>query len=775
MTRERDRIEIAGKLAVDPADGTLTVYHRGSELVTRATGEVWYRIGRDERRSTLSGDIAYGLMEDRVSLSARTESVELTWQASAAAEGVEAGLRVTNVGSEPLTVLQIRPFVVSGQDGSYLHLGSSPNTWSIFENGWQSWSPALARQLDGELLSVPHDEEYLIKHHPYEVPSLPSTIVSHSFTVLCNRQSRTSLLFGFTTAQNQLAEIRLQADAGGFEHLAAVCHTDGMMLSPGESLSSERLLIAASDDPIGLLKLYADCLGKAMDALQRRGAPSGWCSWYYFFGENTAQDVLENLEAAQAHQLPLEVVLIDDGYQRHIGDWLEVDENRFPQGMKWLAQKISDAGNRPGLWVAPFAVSSRSRLYAEHPEWVLRGESGEPVLVWHHWAVPVYALDLSNPEVQAWLRELFLVLSKDWGYRFFKLDFLYAGALDGQKHNPQMTRAQALRRGLEIIRDVVGDRLLLGCGCPLGPAVGLVDAMRIGPDVAPYWRHYQRDLSAPAVENALRNTVARFFTHRSLWLNDPDCVLVRSRAEDSDLTLNEMRTLVTIVGLSGGLVMSGDDLASVSPSRLRYLKSILPPYGEPAIPLDLFDHELPRTLALTVEASFGRWVVAAFINWEDRTERTVIKLGQLGLQPDRWYHIYDFWHRRYLGQAQRTMIIQRHRPHETALLLFKPVSERPEFLSSTFHVTQGAVEIRALTREERDEGVEEMVVELARPGSQAGELLFTVPAPHVVEETYLNGRRRGVKRVAPGVVSLGFQLRDEAMVKMVFSRDRLAE
>jgi alpha-galactosidase len=775
VARERDRIEIAGKLAVDPADGTLTVYHRGSELVTRATGEVWYRIGQDERRSTLGGDIAYGLMEDRVSLSARTESIELTWEASAAAEGIETGLQVTNVGSEPLSVQQIRPLVVSSQDGSYLNLGSSPETWTVFENGWQSWSPALARQLGGELLSIPHDEEYLIKHHPYEVPSGPSTLVSHGFTVLCDRQSRTSLLLGFTSAQDQLAEIRLHADAGGFEHLAAICHTDGVMLSPGETLTSERLLIAVSDDPIGLLKLYADSLGKAMGALRRRTVPSGWCSWYYFFGENSAQDVLENLEAARAHGLPLEVVLIDDGYQRQIGDWLEVDEDRFPQGMKWLARQISDAGHRPGLWVAPFALSSRSRLYAEHPEWVLQSESGEPVLAWHHWAVPVYALDLSNPEVQAWLREVFLVLSEDWGYQFFKLDFLYAGALDGQRHNPQMTRAQAMRRGLEIIREVVGDRFLLGCGCPLGPAVGLVDAMRIGPDVAPYWRHYQKNLSAPAVENALRNTVARFFAHRSLWLNDPDCVLVRSRAEDSDLTLSEMRTLVTIVGLSGGLVMSGDDLASLSPSRLRYLKSILPAYGEPAIPLDLFDHELPRTLALTVEASFGRWVVAAFINWEDRTERTVVEIGQLGLQPDRWYHVYDFWRRRYLGQAQNTVIIQRHKPHETALLLFKPASDRPEFLSSTFHVTQGAVEICALTRKARDDGVEELVVELAKQGSQAGELLFTVPAPYVVEETYLNGRRRGVKRVAPGVVSLGFQLRDKAMVKMVFSRDRPAE
>ncbi len=775
MTQARDRIEIAGKLAVDPVDGTLTLYHRESAVVAHAIGEVVYRIDQEEKRASVSGDIAYGLMEDRVSLSARDGSLQLTWQASLAGDAIEVALKITNLASQALTILQLCPLVVSARQGGGLLVESSTEDWTFFENGWQSWSPTSARPMDGELFSIPYDEEYIIRHHPYGLSSAPSTMVSHWFTVLCDRQSRTSLLLGFITARDQLAEVWLRADAGGFEHLAAVCHADGVMLSPGETISSERLLIAASEDPLNLLRLYADSLAEAMGPPRRKDPMSGWCSWYYFFGENTAEDVLANVEAAKEHQLPLDVILIDDGYQRQVGDWLEVDHDKFPQGMKWMAERIRDAGYRPGLWVAPFAVSSLSRLYAEHPDWILRRESGEPVLAWRHWAIPIHALDVSNPEVQAWLQETFLVLSEEWGYDLLKLDFLYAAAADGQRHNPRMTRAQALRRGLEIIRETVGEKLLLGCGCPLGPAVGVVDAMRIGADVAPYWRHYQKDLSAPAVENALRNTVARFFTHRSLWLNDPDCVLVRSRTEDSDLTLSEVRTLVTIVGLCGGLVMSGDDLASVSASRLRYLKSILPPCGEPAIPVDLFDNEVPRTLLLPVESQHGSWVVAAFVNWEDRTVHTAIEASQIGLRSDRWYHVYDFWHRRYLGEAREAFVIQRHRPHETVVLLLKPVSHRPELLTSTFHITQGAVEIRAVTRQERGDGVEEMVVDLAKPGSQAGELLFTIPPPYVVTELYLNGRRRGFKHVAPGVVSLGFQLHGEARVEMVFSRTRSGE
>lgn len=215
--------------------------------------------------------------------------------------------------------------------------------------------------------------------------------------------------------------------------------------------------------------------------------------------------------------------------------------------------------------------------------------------------------------------------------------------------------------------------------------------------------------------------------------------------------------------------MSGDDLASIHPSRLKYLGAIVPPYGESAIPLDLFDNELPRLLSLPVHADHGRWLIAAFINWEDRTLRTVIEFAQLGLQGDQDYHVYDYWHRSYLGIGRERLVIPRHQPHETVVLLFKPVSQRPELLTSTFHLTQGGVEVRSVSWEETERGSQRMVVGLNKQGSQFGQLLFTVPQPYVVTGARLNGRRRGVNHIAPGVVSVGFHLRDQATVEIYFS------
>ena len=118
----------------------------------------------------------------------------------------------------------------------------------------------------------------------------------------------------------------------------------------------------------------------------------------------------------------------------------------------------------------------------------------------------------------------------NFGYGYLKLDFLYAAAAEGIRHDPAITRAQTLRRGLEAIRRGAGEQtFILGCGCPLGAAVGIVDGMRIGPDVAPYWGASAGGAGEPGTALAIDAILARSFMHRQLWLNDPDCVMLRAK------------------------------------------------------------------------------------------------------------------------------------------------------------------------------------------------------------------------------------------------------
>jgi alpha-galactosidase len=491
--------------------------------------------------------------------------------------------------------------------------------------------------------------------------------------------------------------------------------------------------------------------------------------------------VIANLERTRAERLPLDLILIDDGYQTSDGDWTSVDANKFPHGMKWLADEIKRAGSVPALWLAPFAANENSKLAREHPEFLLRDTHGEPVGAWQHWGAKCYSLDLTRADVHAWLRDLFRTLSDDWGYELFKLDFTYTAAAPGLYADPKTTRAQALRHGLEIIRETIGDKKILGCGAPLGPSIGLVDAMRIGPDVSINWDpFFHGDPTEPSTAYAMRNTLTRAFMHNRLWHNDPDCVLVRRRDDESALVLSEMRTMVSLIGFSGGAVLSSDNLPSIRRGRLKYLKQILPPTGRPARAIDLFEHELPELFVLPLDAEWAidpdghPPLLVGALNWSEKTRQTDIDLETLGLDSRCEYHAYNYWHRRYLGTVRGHIRIARHQPHETRVLLFKPVSDRTELLTTTFHLAQGLCEVKQVERRKElrvgkrgsQKSVQVLQVEMVKRGFQRGEVLFALPKECKLAAMRVDGRISPHRFVDRGIVAVGLTLDEHATVEI---------
>ena len=746
------------RLILDRARSSLTILFRGQPLLQGATAEVGYRFKAETRRLNLSGDSTCTVGEAGIKLSQANDDFKLEWHVTAG-QRVEMWLEVSNVGSEPLQIDELAVLnVAASEEGGAIVLDPPARHWRFYQNGWQSWSPAFARRAgDGTYVEL-DGATYLAQHLPHGLRG--KELASEWVTVISSKQ--TSLLLGFVTTADQLSDIRLRLDKeGNFSSLTACCHADGITLAPGESLESERLVIEGGDSPLALLEGYAEMVKETMKARTTKPIPTGWCSWYYYYRETKARDVLDNLAAAAETELPLEYILIDDGYQTAIGDWLSVDEDKFPQGMRSLAEEIRAAGHKPGIWTAPFAASSESQIYAEHPEWAIRDERGDPIVAWQHWGVDTYGLDLSHPEVHEWLGETFRAM-RGWGYELFKVDFLYAGALAGCRHDPRVTRAQAVRKGLEIIREAIGEEaFLLGCGAPLGPSVGLVDGMRIGPDVAINWHPFWADPTFPAAQNALRNSITRYFTHGRFWINDPDCVLVRQKADQSALTLSEMRTLATVVGLSGGMVLSGDNLPTLADHRLKYLAKLLPPYGIAARPLDLFESEVPRLLALPIETDFGQWLMLAAINWEERTTATTLDLSKIAGEGP--YHAFDFWGERYFGLVGDRLRIEGHLPHATKLFLLKKAPDRPDLLASTFHLTGGAAEVKTLQFDGK-----RLTLEMEKAGTQYGKLFFLVPEPYEVASVRFNGRRRGWQKVVEGVIWIGFHLLGKAKVEMDF-------
>ncbi len=660
-----------------------------------------------EAESTVLRDVSVSVaLRDGPRFGTRGEELDFAGSRSVEGGGIEMILlRDTDVEDEPelsfiVTLRDNEPFATVHAevqnllpapiqidsllvlDRATVDVGASPETLSFYKHGWQSWSPTIVLKCAGEDLVV---------SPPVSGPGTqpfpgPGRFVSDLVTALVDPASHYGLVAGFITTANQFSHLHFDRDDSA---LSAISWPDGIELAPRAVLSSETLYLHPSRDPVRALQSYGSALGRAMDALPVGDVTNGWCSWYYYFTNVTEADIIANLEFLAAHkeELPLQYVQIDDGYQSEIGDWLTTNE-KFPHGMKWLADQIHARGYRAGLWLAPFIAGKRSKLFAEHPDWFVQFPTGGPAIATMNWGQLCHALDLTHPDVIEWLKTTFRTICDDWGYDYVKIDFIYGGAIDGVRHDPNVTRAQTYRQGLETIRDVVGNRFVLACGNPVGPTVGLVEGARIGPDVAPFWRSAIPDnsamsLSAPSVINSIRNSITRFWAHERLWANDPDCLLVRET--DTQMAGDEVRALATVIGLTGGMVLNSDNLPKLSDPRREVISQLLPVYGKSAVPLDLFHtSDIPRLLLLDC----GTHVLLGVFNWEDESSEVTVPL-----LDGRW-HGFEFWEREYLGvhEASVTLPVP---PHGCRLLRLTAVNDHPQIVGSTLHITMGAMEIES--------------------------------------------------------------------------------
>ncbi|MCG8590117.1 MAG: alpha-galactosidase [Proteobacteria bacterium] len=463
--------------------------------------------------------------------------------------------------------------------------GHGQSSLRYLRHGWQSWSFTDAVDLDeAGTPPFPSGEWLRGLHHGVGRPEADRAgwHESHLVTVVGAPTGGPACLVGVLETGHcfGLAYAKREGDAVAVEVELRVEAT----LAPGSERRLQRVYVALGEDANVLLESFASLHGREASARTHASFQAGWCSWYHFFHGVTEEDVRRNLDAlAEARdELPIDVVQIDDGYQRAIGDWLVTNE-KFPSGLAPLARDIAAAGFRPGLWTAPFCVVRESELFREHPDWLLQADAGAPFKCMLHpeWTSDpaVFALDTTQDAVQQHLAELFSSLV-EVGFTYLKLDFLFAVAMRAEAKDRSVTRAERLRQGLEAIRAGAGqEAFLLGCGCPLGPAVGVVDGMRIGADVAPSWELDHPlvipglEPALPATRNAMSGIVNRAWMHRRLWLNDPDCLMVRQR--ETSLTEAERHTLAAAIGATGGMVVFSDDVPLLDPAGRQLLVQTL--------------------------------------------------------------------------------------------------------------------------------------------------------------------------------------------------------
>ena len=532
----------------------------------------------------------------------------------------------------------------------------------FFKHGYQSWSASGGGDVGASRIHRRDSASFITRvNHQSEASrpaEFPEAQTSELFTIVESSSATESVLAGFIGAATSLSTLTVASP----EKIIARAILDDVVLAPGAHRELDPLFVAAAEESAAQLAArWADAAGRWMNARTDAPFQRGWCSWYHYFHAITEDALRANLKSLEAMrtEFPLDVIQLDDGFQPALGDW-DTTNDKFPGGLKKIAGEIRAAGFHAGIWTAPFLAARDSRLMTEHPDWfIMHAGSGEPVRAGHNpnWTASndkyAYALDPSNPAFRAHLRHLFAKLTRDFGYSYLKLDFLYAAAAPGQRHDPGLTRGETLRHGLEAIREGAGDdAFILGCGCPLGQAIGVVDGMRIGPDVSPFWGSTASGAGDPSTVYALDAIIARSFMHRRLWLNDPDCLMLRAR--ETRLTADERASLAATIVASGGMLIISDDMNLLDAEAGKLFRAVSQiaaeidsnAMSEPVLALDLMTASDVRGL---ISKSEGGGAIAMLLNRGDtpaRIQTSDLKLGTgaivaLDLAYDEKIEIFD--------------------------------------------------------------------------------------------------------------------------------------
>lgn len=478
------------------------------------------------------------------------------------------------------------------------------NDFAFYGSGWQGWG------FGGEI----NPGEYQKKYFPvvpqwknyFTVPGrLPKSLKSKKLLVgsffiylRWNMNGKNMYLAVASTGnvKGLLPPVSFYVDRKKRE-ITCTVYADGKTWHEGDKIAE--LAVFAAGDFFELRettqKLFAEDKDARFGTLNflnstpQKGKISvgGWESWYNHYADinnELIQGDLEGLSKTEnlikTHFLDSKkpcVFQVDDGWEISLGDW-DARKDRFPQGMTALASSIAEKGYVPGLWIAPFIVDLRSDLVKNHNDWLLRDKKGKPVTAGFNplWGAnfgkdqpsfpgSYFCLDLSRDDVLAHLDSLIEKAVNEWGFRYLKLDFLFAGLIRGEFKNGGAAYEWYDRAVKVLTKRTVnknGERVAyLGCGMPFESSFKAFPLSRIGTDTKEDWDiSWMKKSNYPSRPSAfvnMQDTLGHAFWDNGVYINDPDVVFLRYE----NISLNDKeKILIALVNyLFASQTMHSDD------------------------------------------------------------------------------------------------------------------------------------------------------------------------------------------------------------------------
>lgn len=640
------------------------------------------------------------------------------------------------LGAPERTLLRLTPLITEGEDGG-LFVGARVSRHRVLDDGAD-----LLRETDA-FLHYP-DERRNAAAGLLPIPSRGNVLANwnHAIVDLDGERSFIAGMLGvevgaptFGTTWRGRGPLDEGTGRRGFDSFVVDCALlfTGKPLHPSQTITSEAIYLdPLSADPLVGLEEYADTMAAWLDVVPwtrrdgGRPTPNGWNSWTGSgstggLGTNIDQTIMrENLAVMSRELAPygMDYFQIDDGYQDAAGDW-NAHPTRFPDGIDALATEIEAAGLTPGIWIKALIVDVDSELARAHPDWlqdpadaVLGGAIGP--------GDSERALDVSNPEVLAWLAALMRRYRDDWRMGWIKLDFAYQAFLFPPRANPELSSVEAYHDALATIGDALGDDVFyLGIGMT-GMNLGVVDGMRLTLDDGPTWedRAPFGFAQAGTIKGTVRTAARRYYFHDRVWMSHADLLFFRTAPDAPTLTLEEAITWASFVSLSGSIVKLGEDLRTLTPEQIQVVRQLLPSYPRGARPMDLFTRHYPEQWRLPIEGTLAgsdaRWTVVGLLGWgasydfdadgepaplPDAPRTHVVELARWGLDPEREYLAQEFWSESFLGVVRGTLT-HTVPAHGHAVIALRERTGAPQFLGHNRHITQGGTDLVSETWDE---------------------------------------------------------------------------
>lgn len=463
------------------------------------------------------------------------------------------------------------------------------NDERVFCNGYQSWTTSREYRRGDKYRGITWLTKLLpmFKYLPATMSdeifyTYPKTAgVFHSYTYTYFRKDNEFELWGSLTERQGFTIFKADFNKNTFVIAKDV---EGLIIdSPYQLFNVVRFkgaYDAVFDSYFGLMNLPKP----------RTDFLSGYTSWYNYFGRITEDIILRDLSNLDRVKEYVNIFQVDDGYQPTVGDWLLPCE-KFPNGMKYIADKIHEKGYKAGLWLAPFNAAKNSKLVAEHPDWLIRKPNGRPLIGSIAWG-GAYTLDIYHTEARDYIKKVLGTVVNEWGFDMVKLDFLYSQCILPRNGK---TRGTIMCEAMEFLRECIGDnKLLLGCGVPLGASFGYVDACRVGCDVDLKYTgkiynkmHISREV--PSAQNSINNAIQRRHLNKRAFANDPDVFFLRDY--NLDFTKEQKLLLAKINNLFGSVLFVSDDVGTYADEEVEYLKKFFHKSNAMIISADYVDDD----------------------------------------------------------------------------------------------------------------------------------------------------------------------------------------